>query len=68
MTVVIINRLISNFDRRMKNEDKIIELLVTLLQRTDQHSDLLEKHSEILEKHSTMFEGIPSKVGRANRT
>ena len=57
----------------MKNEEKIVELLVELLQRSDQHSDLMENQSKviaegfskmtsILEKHTTMFEGILIKL------
>ena len=50
----------------MQNEERIVELLVDLLKKSDQQSDIMGKGfgsiAEILDKHTGMFEKLIDKL------
>jgi uncharacterized phage infection (PIP) family protein YhgE len=42
----------------MKNEDRIIELLIETLQKVDEHQETLEKQQNILERHDERIQEL----------
>jgi len=42
----------------MKNEDRIVELLVEMLRKQDRHEEIIHSQSEILKSHSELLKEL----------